>query len=129
MGILFLGGFQIVILNVFELAVLLLLAALSVYYYRYFTRENPQPGPFPLPLIGSLHLYTNPGQLYKRLQHQYGDCFEVWLASERRIVFCRSEFVDRILDRSSTTKFQKRGYKDSLAIIKMASAGIIPLYQ
>ncbi|CAG8690000.1 4062_t:CDS:2, partial [Ambispora leptoticha] len=71
------------LLNILIFTVLLYTAK---FYFDYFTRDNPLPGPFPLPLIGSLYTYHgNAVQWGIKLHKTYGELFEVWFGTQRQI--------------------------------------------
>ncbi|RIA89376.1 hypothetical protein C1645_824953, partial [Glomus cerebriforme] len=62
------------------------------YYLTWYTRENPIPGPIPLPLIGNLHqIGKDMGKGALKLQQKYGDIFEVSLGSTRAIFISRAD--------------------------------------
>src|SRR6266511_5589985 len=85
------------------------------YYYLYFTRENPLPGPFPLPLVGSI--FNINGDLPRYLlgiQLKYGDLFEVWFGSSRFIMTVREDYIEKFLSSSTKSKFMLRTpYKEA----------------
>ncbi|CAI2170412.1 7347_t:CDS:2 [Funneliformis geosporum] len=67
------------------------------YYFSWYTRENPIPGPFPLPLIGNLHqLGLDMGKGALKLQKEYGDMFEIFLGPTRAIFLNRAELTEKI---------------------------------
>ncbi|CAG8642504.1 13444_t:CDS:1, partial [Funneliformis caledonium] len=67
------------------------------YYYSWYTRENPIPGPFPLPLIGNLHqLGLDMGKGAVKLQKEFGDMFEIYLGPTRAIFLSRAELTEKI---------------------------------
>ncbi|CAG8649022.1 5937_t:CDS:2 [Ambispora leptoticha] len=85
-----------------------------IFYYKYFTRENPLPGPFPLPVVGSL--YQNPGHFAKWIQDlhkKYGDMFEIWIGSQRQIWLNNAELIAKTTLTSLNTAFIIRYSHDS----------------
>ncbi|CAJ0915236.1 18527_t:CDS:2 [Entrophospora sp. SA101] len=78
----------------------LVIIYVTQFYYKYYTRINPLPGPFPLPLIGnSIEFHRNNGNLQTflvELNHRYGAAFEVYIGGSRRIIFCDVEHVDKL---------------------------------
>ncbi|GBB92030.1 hypothetical protein RclHR1_19550002 [Rhizophagus clarus] len=79
----------------------------SHYYYTYFTRVNPLPGPFPFPFIGNLpqvYLRFNGDiqMFYNNCYKKYGDIYEIYrlYGNERSIVLCRSEYLKNFLSLS-----------------------------
>jgi hypothetical protein len=89
--------------------ILLLSTILTIYvaryYYKYFTRVNPLPGPFPFPFVGNLPQYYSwfkgDAKLFYEYNHKkYGDIYEVHLGV-RSIVLCRSEHIEKLLTPST----------------------------
>jgi hypothetical protein len=74
------------------------------YYYKYFTRVNPLPGPFPLPFIGVFpYVIWFKGDLimfYKYCHEKYGDIYEL-NNFIRSIVLCRAEYLEDVLSEST----------------------------
>ena len=56
-----------------------LLIYIAQFYYKYFTRKLPLPGPLPLPLVGNLlQVGLNPAKYAMDHHHEFGDMFEIW---------------------------------------------------
>ncbi|PKY38468.1 cytochrome P450 [Rhizophagus irregularis] len=75
------------------------------YYYKYFTRVNPLPGPFPFPFVGNLpqyYLWFNGEnkKFYEYIYKKYGDICEVQF-NERAIVLSRTEYIEKLLTPST----------------------------
>ena len=85
------------------------------YYYIYFTRPNPLPGPFPLPIVGNLYLFKldDYSKFAKYCHEKYGDLFELYLGSERRIYIGRLDVIDKLFNPSSKTNFKLRNSYNS----------------
>jgi cytochrome P450 len=82
------------------------------YYYKYFNRINPLPGPFPIPFFGNLlQLYIWYGgnlKKYFEINHKkYGDLFEIQFYS-RTIVLNRVEHIEKLFLASSRNPYIKR---------------------
>ncbi|GBC05471.1 hypothetical protein RclHR1_06240007 [Rhizophagus clarus] len=91
---------------------IVLIIYVTNYYYKYFTRINPLPGPFPYPFFGNLiQLYiTHGGNVKKFFEYnhkKYGDLFEVQLDS-RIIALNRIEQSEKLLLSSSRNPFIKK---------------------
>ncbi|CAG8505867.1 13855_t:CDS:2 [Racocetra persica] len=72
------------------------------FYYKYFTRTNPLPGPFPLPFIGNIHnVGLDVRKFYKECRQKYGDTCEVMLMGLRCIVLTRPDDIEKILSPAS----------------------------
>ena len=67
------------------------------YYFKYFTRPNPLPGPFPLPIIGNLYLFKldDYSRYAKHCHEKYGDLFEIYLGGDRQIFIGRLDVFDK----------------------------------
>ncbi|RIA95465.1 cytochrome P450 [Glomus cerebriforme] len=86
-----------IIYNLTKIISTLIVVYIIKFYFSWYTRENPIPGPIPLPLIGNLHQIgkdMEKGAL--KLQKQYGDIFEVLLGSTRAIFISRADLVEKI---------------------------------
>ncbi|CAB4395418.1 unnamed protein product [Rhizophagus irregularis] len=98
------------------------------YYYKYFTRVNPLPGPFPLPFFGNLlqFFWYDDLKLYFINNHKkYGDIFEVYLGI-RRIVLNRPEDIEKLLMPSTKSQYLMRfPYTEGLDEIGMMGKGIL----
>src|SRR5438094_58000 len=84
----------------------------TYFYYKYFTRINPLPGPFPLPIAGNfIEFYRNSRDIQKfyiELHHRYGDLFEVYLGGFRRIIICDAEHLDKLCSSSKHNAYLVR---------------------
>ncbi|CAG8524512.1 5188_t:CDS:2 [Acaulospora morrowiae] len=105
-------GISLGIYDLFVLSLTLLIIRIFGYYYKYYTRQDPLPAPFPLPFVGHLfdHLiYSNDFSEYcHRLQDKYGDVYEQWFGSERIIFTIRIEYMDKLLSPSTKSKYLVR---------------------
>src|SRR3954451_14222629 len=84
--------------DTFYYLITLLVIYVTRYYFHYFTRPNPLPGPFPLPIIGNAHqkfgLEFNDWLLL--LHKKYGDMFEFHFAGQRSIILCRTDLIENM---------------------------------
>ncbi|CAG8573691.1 1251_t:CDS:2 [Ambispora leptoticha] len=97
------------LIDFFNILFILLIFYILRFYIDYFARENPLPGPFPLPLIGSL--YQTQGDWEHWLPHlhkKYGDIFEVWFGPTRKIVLSKSELIEKLTMKSTKSNFLLR---------------------
>ncbi|RIA91560.1 cytochrome P450 [Glomus cerebriforme] len=97
------------------------------FYYNYFTRVNPLPGPIPLPIFGNaLNKSGDVGQWFQKLHKKYGDIFEITILGTRRIFLCRGEYIEKMLDPSTNTiYFQRFPYIKDLDDLKVFGTGIL----
>ncbi|KAF0487192.1 cytochrome P450 [Gigaspora margarita] len=95
------------------------------YYYKYFTRENPLPGPLPLPCIGNLYLFHGDLDIvFYNLQEKYGELFEIYLGSDRKIWLGNASLVEKIHNPSTKTKFPIRTISEGLDEMGVTTKGI-----
>src|SRR4051794_21297602 len=100
-------------ISLFEISSLLatfIIIYVTQFYYHYFTRTNPLPGPFPLPFIGNAHQSLGMGfnDWLTSVHKKYGDMFEIYLAGERNIFLCRPDLIDKLYMPSTKTNFFNR---------------------
>ncbi|GBC01274.1 hypothetical protein RclHR1_04120004 [Rhizophagus clarus] len=78
---------------------------IAQYYYKYFTRDNPLPGPLPFPFVGNLlqlYWWFEGNKPFSEYNHKkYGDIYEIYL-NRRIIILCRTEYIEKLL--TPTTK-------------------------
>src|SRR5579862_1088145 len=78
------------------------------FYYNYYTRKSPLPGPFPLPLIGNFHQIGFDLAKYAIDHKEFGDMFEIWIGNIRIIISSNPSLIDQIYSPSIKTKFFPR---------------------
>src|SRR6266480_3588506 len=93
--------------DIFSLLIIFIVIYVTQFYYHYFTRPNPLPGPFPLPILGNAH---QKGRLefndWLMLMHEkYGDMYEIHLAGERLIILGRADLIENMVVPSTKTKY------------------------
>ena len=112
-------------------SIILLITVISLfifrYYFLYFTRENPLPGPFPLPLVGSfLSVKEDLSKYLLGVQRKYGDLTEVWFANLRIILTTRKDYIEKFLSSSTKSKYMIRNaYNEGYEELGMARKGIL----
>ncbi|EXX60361.1 cytochrome P450 [Rhizophagus irregularis DAOM 181602=DAOM 197198] len=107
----------------------LLIIYVTHYYYKYFTRVNPLPGPLPFPFVGNLPQFilykANAREFFDAYQKKYGDLYEVHLGA-RRIILSRAEDIDKLLMPSTKSHYMTRlPYMQGLEEIGMMGKGLI----
>src|ERR1044072_8371085 len=102
------------------------------FYYKYFTRPNPLPGPFPLPFTGNLFgiIYHAGGDRFKwiKLQNEkHGDLFEIYIESYRRIVLARADYVEKLMLSTKKSNYIKIAaeYPSAFHEIGIVNRGIL----
>src|SRR5688572_18758739 len=95
--------------DIFSLLMIFIIIYTTQYYYNYFTRPNPLPGPFPIPVLGNAYQFIRLKQndWFMSLHKKYGDMFEVYLG-ERLIVLCRADLIGTMNIPSTKTKYPIR---------------------
>ncbi|EXX61231.1 cytochrome P450 [Rhizophagus irregularis DAOM 181602=DAOM 197198] len=88
-----------------------LIIYVTYYYYKYFNRINPLPGPLPFPLFGNLpQLYICHGgnlkKFFESSHKKYGDLFE-FNFDLRTIALNRVEHIEKLLLASSKNPYIK----------------------
>jgi hypothetical protein len=89
-----------------------ILTVYVAYYYAYFTRINPLPGPFPFPIIGNfpqIYWWFNGDiqMFYNYCYEKYGDIHEIY-SSARSIALCRAECLENFFSFSKKNTHWKR---------------------
>ncbi|RHZ78408.1 hypothetical protein Glove_165g22 [Diversispora epigaea] len=91
-----------------------LIVYISYYYYKYFTRENPLPGPFPLPLIGNIHQVLKNGSFdMSKFQAKYGDLCEFYAGSQHFILLSNDDLIQKIMKPTVNSSFHNRVNDDN----------------
>ncbi|RHZ44560.1 hypothetical protein Glove_718g49 [Diversispora epigaea] len=117
--------FSYEILKIFLVA---LIVYISYYYYKYFTRENPLSGPFPLPFIGNIHqVFKNSTFEPKIIQAKYGDLCEFYVGSQRFILLNNDDLIQKIMKPTINGPFHNRVNDDNegLKEIGLLNTGLV----
>src|SRR4051794_20938253 len=95
--------------DIFYLLIVFVISYVTRFYFLYFTRPNPLPGPLPLPIFGNAHQSIGLGfnDWLLSLHKKYGDMYEIYLG-ERTIVVCRADLIDNMNIPSPKTKYPYR---------------------
>ncbi|PKK69948.1 cytochrome P450 [Rhizophagus irregularis] len=118
--------------NFLYLIFIFVLTYISQFYFRYFTRQHPIPGPIPFPLIGNFETYhPNSSQWARELQKKYGDIFEVYSGglftlNNRQIWISNASLTDKLLSPYTNNNFPYRiTENEGLDKMAMTSKGIV----
>uniref|UniRef100_A0A1D1XKT0 Cytochrome P450 83B1 n=1 Tax=Anthurium amnicola TaxID=1678845 RepID=A0A1D1XKT0_9ARAE len=109
---------------------LILTIYVAQYYYKYFTRINPLPGPLPFPFVGNLlHLYLlhkwDTKIFYENNYKKYGDMYEIYLDG-RCIILSRAKYVKKLLSPSIKNSHMMRSpIKEGLEELGVEGRGIV----
>lgn len=108
-----------------------ILTYIAYFYFKYFTRSNPIPGPIPLPFIGNQFQLSEDISLFCReCQKNYGDIWEFYVGhpsdKTRGIGIGRADMLERIYSTNSkTSNFINRSpVNDGLEVYGFSSRGI-----
>ncbi|CAI2170828.1 10203_t:CDS:2 [Funneliformis geosporum] len=83
--------------NLILIIQLLIITYVARFYYKYFTRQSPLPGPFPLPLVGNLfQIGLNPAKYSMDHHDEFGDMFEVWVGSTRFVIISHPSLMEKV---------------------------------
>ncbi|CAG8731707.1 3241_t:CDS:1, partial [Acaulospora morrowiae] len=107
---------------------ILIIIYISHFYFKYFTRENPLPGPIPLPLVGNIFLLREDiGEWPNRLQKIYGDFYETYVGPRRIVWLCGEDLIHKIVDSSSHSNFHELTAPDNegLKEVELLNSGVI----
>ncbi|CAG8492943.1 2721_t:CDS:2 [Funneliformis caledonium] len=75
------------------------------YYYNYFTRKNPLPGPIPFPFVGNLlQLGLDIPKVARHLDLKYGNISEAYFGSQRSIFVSGLDCVEKICSPNTSIK-------------------------
>ncbi|GBC03960.1 hypothetical protein RclHR1_05420004 [Rhizophagus clarus] len=95
--------------DIFSLLTIFIILYVTQFYYKYFTRPNPLPGPLPIPILGNAHQQFGHelNDWFMILHKKYGDIFEITL-NQRFIVLCRPELIENMVIPSTKSKYPSR---------------------
>ncbi|CAG8514660.1 5217_t:CDS:1 [Funneliformis caledonium] len=97
------------------------------FYYKYFTRLNPLPGPIPLPLIGSFAIFMEDiDAWFFRLNKIYGrdGIFELNIAGNRQIIMTRTDYVDKFMTSSTSSHIMRTANNGLLDLFDLHNKGV-----
>jgi cytochrome P450 len=123
---LFIDTIIVLLWNIAGYALALFTFYLAIYYFKYFSRYRPLPGPFPLPFVGNRLQYRgHPATWAKRLHEEYGDICEIYMGDERHIWISRADLVEKIFRPSLNNNYLIRiTHREGLDEIDVTTKGI-----
>ena len=83
------------------------------FYIFYINRENPLPGPIPLPIVGNLHRMSDMYKFLDAMHRRYGDVFEFYIANKRFIMLNRVDLAEKVLTQSVKSNYFSRAGSES----------------
>ncbi len=76
---------------------------LGIYMFTFGRPKDFPPGPFPLPIIGNLHLLgKEPQKVCKKLSRRYGDVFSMYFGGWKVVIINNIEAANEALIKKST---------------------------
>jgi len=89
---------------------ILLITYIGYFYFSYLTRENPLPGPLPLPFVGNItdRGFDNFIEYTERMREKYGDMFEIYFGPKRFIMLSKYEHIVGMFGYSLDSKYMRR---------------------
>src|SRR6185312_7443772 len=89
---------------------ILLITYIGYFYFSYLTRENPLPGPLPLPFVGNIidRGFDNFIEYTERMREKYGDMFEIYFGPKRFIMLSKYEHIASMFGYSLNSKYMRR---------------------
>ncbi|CAG8455699.1 11685_t:CDS:2 [Acaulospora morrowiae] len=114
--------------DILSIILVLVIIYVSHFYYKYFTRENPIPGPIPLPLVGNIFLvFRDFGDWPTQLQKKYGDVYETYIGPQRIVWICREDLAQKMSIPSARNNFHGRtpSDNDGLKEIGFLDSGVV----
>src|ERR1044072_2686336 len=114
--------------DIFYLLIVLNVIYITQFYYHYFTRPNPLPGPIPLPFLGNA--LNKVGFEFKDwlmfMHKKYGDIFEITMAGQRMIVLGKADLVENMNVPSTKTKYPYRNHiTEGLVEYGISKVGVV----
>ncbi|CAG8503217.1 12325_t:CDS:2 [Ambispora leptoticha] len=127
MGLLYniLNNFQVSDIWIVSLTIVVLYVI--HFYYKYFTRINPFPGPIPIPLIGSFAIFMEDiDDWFHKLNKKYGHngVYELNIAGNRQIVITRAEYVDKLVATDNKAHLMRTANNGLLGLFDLEKKGV-----
>ena len=83
------------------------------FYVSYITRENPLPGPIPLPIAGNTLQMKNFAKFCDAMHKRYGDVFEFYDTNKRIIMLNRADLAEKVFSQSVKSNYFIRAASES----------------